>query len=333
MSEAATPQDGAMTRDQAIEALTERPEPAPAPKAPKAAAEAVEEEDPEGETSTPEEAEDGDETPAEDEEAEAEDEAVAPAEPPKYWSQDAKAKFAELPPELQAVVLEQEGPREEAAAKAKAEAAQATQAAQAEIAKVQQLAEVLGERVGQWVETFKSRWGTQTPDWSAYAQENGVEAMVLLKTQFEAEQHQLAEAVQTKTIAENQAHEVFVKAEFTKLAEIAPDLADPVKGAEKRKAVVAYLVKSGIPADALPKISASEMLLAQKAMLWDQAQAKPLAAPKPKIPQPAAKAPVRPAAAAPQVNTATREANQIRNRLAQTRDRDDAAALIMKLGL
>lgn len=286
-----TPDNGALTVDAAIASLLPaEPVEQEAPAAPVEAAQ--EPTEPEGETSAPEEAEAEPVEPAEGEEAEAEPEPVVAAEPPKYWSQDAKAKFAELPPELQAVVLAQEGPREEAAAKAKAEAAAKVAEAQAEVGKVTQLAEQLADFLPQAVETFKSRWGTD-PDWVAYAHEHGAEAMTIAKAQHEAELSQLSRLAAAKQEAETQAHQAFLKVEFAKLAEIAPDLA---QDATKRQAVVSYLVQAGVPQDALPQISAVEMTIAHKAKLWDEAQAKLKAAPKP-APVPAAKpAPVRPAA-------------------------------------
>lgn len=320
MSEqSASPESGALSVEQAVAALT--PAEPVEQQAPEAQA-APEPEETEGETSSPEEPATEAENPGDEEqETEAEPEAVAPVEPPKYWSQDAKAKFAELPPELQAVVLEQEGPREAATAKAKAEAAEISKQAQAEVGKVQQLAEALAERLPQWVQSFQDRWGTQTPDWLAYAQEHGAEAMTLAKTQFEVERQQLTEAAQAKELAAGQAYDAYVKAEVAKLKEVAPELATPEKG----QAISAYLAKAGVPPEALRNISATEMVLAHKAMLWDEAQAKLSTAPKPKPAAPAPKAPVRPAAAVPAANPARTAIN----RFAQTRSVDDAVALLM----
>jgi hypothetical protein len=324
MSEAASPESGPLSVEQAIASLTpaepvEREEAAPV--------EAGATEEPQGETSAPEEPDAAPEQPAEEDEAKAEPEAVAPVDPPRYWSQDAKAKFAELPPELQAVVLQQEGPREEATAKAKAEAAAKIQAADAEMGKVAQLAQSLAEFLPQAIQTFTSRWGTN-PDWVAYAQEHGVEAMTLAKTQHEAELSLLQQASVAKQQAEVQAHTAFVKAEAQKLAELAPELVDPEKGQERRTEIAKYLIDQGIPADAIKSISAVEMNLARKARLYDLAQAAVQAAPRPKPTAPVAKAPVRPAAAVPQTSQ-QRTASQVANRFAQTRSVDDAVALLL----
>jgi segregation and condensation protein A len=129
MSESATPETGALSVDQAIASLLPAAEPVEQEQASEAPLEAAETTEPEGETKTPEDAEAGAETPTEGEEAEAAAEPVEALEPPRYWSTEAKARFAELTPDLQAVVLSQEGPREEATAKAKAEAAKQAEAA------------------------------------------------------------------------------------------------------------------------------------------------------------------------------------------------------------
>lgn len=335
MTESATPESGALSVEQAIAALA----PEPVEQAAEAPVEAAEEpeENTEGETSAPEEAEDGAETPAEDAEAEAEPEAVAPAEPPKYWSQDAKAKFAELPPELQAVVLQQEGPREEAAAKVKAEAAEKSQRAEAEMAKVAQLAELIAPRVEQWTKTFQSRWGDTEPDWQAtlehlistQGEAVAPAELMRLQTAYQAERKQLAEAHQAAAAAQHEAREAQVKSEFAKLAEIAPELADPKEGPAKRTEVAQYLVTAGVSPEAVQNISATEMVLARKAMLWDQAQAQLKAAPKPKPAAPAVKsASVRPAAAVAQSPT-QRTAQSVQNAFNSKPSIDNAVALLL----
>lgn len=325
MSEAPVAESGPLSVDQAIAALTPEPVEQAAPEAPQEAAE--EPVEIEGEASAPEDTEAEAETPDDGEQAEAEPEAVAPAEPPKYWSQDAKAKFTELPPELQAVVLAQEGPREEAAAKAKAEAAQISQAAQAEVAKVQQLADHLNGFLPQAIETFRSKWG-DAPDWMAYATEYGAEAMIVAKVQHEQELALLQQTAQAAQAAEAQAREATVKAEFQRLAEIAPELADPVEGPKRRAEITTFLQSEGLAADDIRNITAVEMALANDAMQWRKAQAALKARPATKPASVAApRSPVRPAAAAPA--PAQRTATQVANRFAQTRSVDDAVALLL----
>jgi len=260
--------------------------------------------------------------------------AVAPAEAPKYWSQEAKARFAQLPPELQAVVLQQEGPREAATAKAKADAQQVREKADKDIADAQKLATGLTEFLPQAIETFRSRWGDKEPDWVAYAQEHGADRMSVAKARFEQQRDLLTRTAQAAQEAGAVAHRAFLEQESVKLAELAPDLADPKEGPARRRAVGQYLVDSGIPQDALANISAAELTLAHKAMLWDQAQAKAKTpTPKPALGKPAAKpALTRGGAAAGPVDPKARQAQKAKNRFAQTRSIADAAAYLDSIG-
>lgn len=326
---APTPETGALSFEQAVSMLDVAPEAPPeqeqdAPQsAPEASAEAVE--ITEGETSTPEEAEAGAETPDEAGEAEGEEAPVVAAEPPKYWSQEAKAKFAELPPELQAVVLQQEGPREEAAAKAKQEAAEVRQKAEQKLAQVSRFADALTARIPQWQAAFRSKWG-ESPDWVAHAQAVGSEQATLDKLQFEQERELLAEAEKAQTIAQQQAHQAYIKGEEAKLQ--GTELSEPAK----RREVAQYLLENGkdeVTPDRLGQISAFELQLAHKAMLWDRAQAALKQAPKQQQKVPA-RTPVKPAAAQP--SSQQRTAAQVANRFAQTRSIDDAVALLLSQG-
>lgn len=327
-----TSETGAMTLDQAIESLTPQEQPAEAEAPEEATAEA--EQEPQGEASSPEETAEEAENPEAGEETEAEDaEPVVALEPPKYWSQEAKARFADLPPELQEVVLAQEGPREEAAAKAKQEAAEVRQKAEQELQGVGKLAELLSAEIPKWQQAFQSKWGSD-PDWVAHAQQVGVEQATLDKLAYDQDLKQLQDAQNAQRIAEQKAFATYVQTEFAKLAEIEPELApdpkDPAKGADRRAEVVKYLTGQGISNEQINAISAAEMSIARKAMLWDQAKAN-LKAPKPKPAAPPAKSAARPAAV-PAQSPQQRSAKQIANRFAQTRSIDDAVALLLSQG-
>jgi len=331
MSEAATPETGALSFDQAVASLLpQQAEPEETNNAPEAPAEVAEEPEPQGGDQPPEEADAEPAEPAEDEETETEEAAVEPLEPPKYWSKDAKDRFADLPPELQAVVLEQEGPREAAAAKAKAEAAEETKAARAQLQGVQTLAEQLDAFLPEAIETFQRRWGD--PDWEATIEQYGAEQAAKLKARYEREQSQLQQLTQANQAAQQKAHHAYVLEQFQALAtldpELAPDVKDPTQGAEKRQEVTKYLVAAGVDPQAIGNISAVEMTLARKAMLWDDAQAKLKAAPpKPKNPAPRA-APVRPGAAQAQ-SPAQRTVASAQGRFHAKPSIDNAVALLL----
>lgn len=327
MSEAALPVSEALSVDEAIASLVQ-PEQDTAPEAPVEAAE--EPEDTEGETSSPEEAAEGAENPEDGEEAQEAEPTVESLEPPAYWSKDAKERFADLPPELQAVVLEQEGPREAAAAKAKAEAAEIRQRAEADLGKVNELAVALSQRLPEWQQAFAAKWGDKAPDWVAVAREHGAEAASIAKMEYEADQQRLAEAQRETAKAQTIAHEQFVRTEAARLAEIAPDLADPEKGAERRTQVAEFLLKQGIPQDALRQISAVEMAIARDAMRYRELQAASQAKPKPKPSAPAPKATVRPSAAPAQ--SSNNPSAQAAQRFGKSRSVEDAIAFLASRG-
>lgn len=330
MSDVEAPVSGGLSIEEAVAVLNRDEPDAPAPEAQEA-----EEPQSEGAASAPEEAEDGAEPPAEDNETDAEPEAVAPAEPPKYWSKDAKERFAQLPPELQAVVLEQEGPREEATAKAKAEAAEEVKAVRAERQQSQVLAEQLGTLLPDVLETFQQRWGE--PDWEATIQQYGAEQAAILKARFDKEQAQVQQLAQKTQTAKAQAHQAYVLEQFQVLAtldkELAPDVKDPRKGSEKRQEVTKYLVDAGVDPENVTRISAVELTMARKAMLWDQAQAKaakptPTPRPTPQQTRPLARGGASAGPADPQlkaIQTAKRS-------FAQTRSIEAAVALLNAQG-
>ena len=331
MSETTT--EGPLSVDQAIANLAGPPPEVETPEV--EPVEAEPEDAPETEdATTSEDADSEDDSPGDEgEEAEAEEEAVAPVPAPTWWKADAKAKFAELPSELQAVVLEQESVREKVVAEVKAQAAETVKAAQKELAGVQTLADQLNDFLPQAIETFRGRWG-EAPDWAEVVRLQGAEEAFILKAQWEQEQSQIVQLRQATAQAEAQARQVFLQNEFKTLAEIAPDLTDPATGAEKRTAITVYLGEAGIDYEAINNISAREMVIAHKAMLWDQAQAKSKTlASKPQTAKPsqAAKSPVRPGAATAQA-TPQRAAQTQRNRYAQTRSVDDAIALLLAKG-
>lgn len=258
--------------------------------------------------------------------------AVERLEPPKYWSKDAKARFAELDPDLQAVVLSQEGPREAAAAKAKADAAQVKQAAETEMAGVHALAQQLHGWLPQAMQALHARWGAN-PDWVAYAERHGAEAMSIAKARHEAERGQLARVAQAAAAAEARSHQAYVAGEFQKLKGLDPELCDPKRGDELRAEVSRYLQGRNVHPRALLKISAIEMSIARKAMLWDQAQAKAAnPRPAPRADVPVTRPLARGGAAAGPVDPKARRAQAAKTRFAKSRSIEDAVALLNAQG-
>jgi len=317
MTEAAdAPQGGALSLDEAVALLDRRD-------ADLSDGAADDETEFEGAASAPEEAGEWAEDPRDGEdETEAEElgEVDRPS-PPKYWSKDAKARFAELDPDLQAVVLSQEGPREAAAARAKAEADGA-----------RRLAADLADLLPEAAQRFHAQWGGE-PDWAAIAQAHGVEAMAGARAQYEGEKTRLAHAAQLSQVAQRLNHHAYVAAEFERLKSLDPELAHPETGSERRTEVTRYLHDKGLDADSLFQISALEMSLARKAMLWDQAQAKAARSNfTPRPDRPATRALARGGASAGPVDPKARRAVQAANRFAKSRSIEDAVALLNAQG-
>lgn len=301
----------------------------PADEAPNAAAVEAEEIPSEETAEEPEATED--ETLEAEEEVE-DVEAAEPVEPPTYWSKDAKAKFAELPPELQAVVLEQEGPREAAAAKAKAEAQQVREAAQKDIDSVKLISDQLNEFLPQVVQLFNERWGV--PDFAAVAQEYGADQAYILEKQYQQEQANIQRLAASQAQATQQAREAYIRDEAAKLHTIAPDLmpdpSDMSKGQDKRGEVFKFLMENEYTPETIADASARDYTIARDAMLWRQAQAKGQAVPKKPINAPA-KSGLKPSAV-PQASSPQRTAMATKNRFTQTRSVEDAIAVLMSRG-
>jgi len=321
------PQGGALSLDEAVAILDQRDD--------ERDGRDEGDEELEGAASVPDEAEDRAEDPSEDEDEEAEaDDAgeVDRLEPPKYWSKDAKARFAQLDPDLQAVVLSQEGPREAAAARVKAEAEQVRAAALQEAAQSRQIVAELAEAVPAAVESFALRWGGE-PDWGAIAEEHGVEAMGEARAHYEAERAELQHAAQAAAVAERASHEAYVAAEFERLKTLDPELADPETGGRLRTEVAHYLQGEGFDPQNLLAISALEISVARKAMLWDRAQAKARASNSTPRPDRQATRPLaRGAASTGPADPQARRAAQAKSRFAKSRSIEDAVALLNAQG-
>lgn len=247
---------------------------------------------------------------AETEEPEVVVEPLAAIDPPHFWDGDAKKRFAELPRDLQELVLSKEVERTKAANKAVEAAATSRKAADAEASKLTSIKGDLDKLIPQAKATFQSRWGTGEIDWAKVTEEHGLEQAFILKNQYEQESKQLQqletakdavekhEAEKAKTAQEEQLKQFKVDRD-EQFKTVIPDFADPKLGQQRQLEVVQYLAKSGIAPDiTINQASAAELSIAYKAMLYDRAQAKAAALAKaPKEPVALSRTPVRPVAA------------------------------------
>lgn len=248
------------------------------------------------------------------EELETDDE---PRTGPQWWPREAKARFSELPADLQAVVLEQEEKREAVTARAKQEAFEARRRASVRQAEAEQLTEALSEVVPQAVQAFQSQWADV--DWDHIAETYGPEQAAALQAQAAAEQQQLERLAAMQAEAAQRAHLAYLAAEEEKLA--GTELADQGRRGE----VARYLLEGGAAPEQLSGISAFELTIAHKAMLWDRAQAGLKAS---KAAPAAVRPVVRPAAGTTNVSSNARRAQAAKTRFAQSRSIEDAIALL-----
>lgn len=250
-----------------------------------------------------------------------------PVPPPQWWDAEAKARFSELPPEVQATVLEQENKREAITAKVKQEAAEARKQAEAQIQGFNALAERITEALPLAEKAFQSKWEGATPQFWSELSAQDPQAAFQLRMQFDAEMAEL----QSVRAAEQQAQAVAHQAHLQQLAQDlqtkAPEL---LSNPESLRALEAYGNSNGIPQTVIMTATADELLILNKARLWDESQAKAKSAAE--APRTVPKTPpvkvVAPVAASSQGNAHQREIQRLENRLAQTKSLDDAVALM-----
>ncbi len=191
-------------------------------------------------------------------EEETEEEEATSIRPPESWDEAAQARFRDLPADIQALIAEREGERERATGQAMQEAAEAMQ-----------MAEALDHLLPQAAQTFAGKW--DQVDWAAWAQADP-QAAFHGRMQFEAEQAELHQLVAAQAQAQAVSHRHFVAGEAARLKAIAPELADPKAGPQRRQAVASFLVDLGATDDQLANLTAEEASLAYDALQWRQAR-------------------------------------------------------------
>jgi hypothetical protein len=259
---------------------------------------------------------------------EAPEEARAPAvEPPHYWPADKKARFAELPADLQELVAEQERGRVAAVNRAQQEAVEAGKAA------VRQVEDLSGRlaSVAEQAQTHHARvvpelgmtW--EQVDWPAWFEQDPQTAATF-RAKYDVEREQLQRVQAAKREADALTLKAHRERENALLA-AHPDFADEAERPKRIEATLRHLVEQrGIPQDRIPYLTAEEISIAHDAMRWREAQAKAQALKSaPKQPAPAAKPPVKPAAAQA-LPSAQRTVIDLEAKAARTGDLDDVLA-------
>lgn len=262
-----------------------------------------------------------------EEEAEPESDPETPAiAAPKSWDAEERARFATLPKDVQSLIVNRETERDRAVSKAQQEASDQAKRTTQELAAIGEFKSKIAATLEQADQQFADVWSQV--DWEALAAEDPQAYSINKERHAKAitAREQLRAAKASTEAAEFQS---YIAAEKTKLPTVAPDLADPVKGAERLGKVGDFLLGIGYAASDLQRVSANDLAVAYDAYRWRQAQAGLIAKPKPTLTAATpAKPALKPTASTQAASPQQRNVDQMRNRLSQTRDVDDAVAYL-----
>lgn len=259
------------------------------------------------------------ETPAEDAGgAEEAPEEVPAAEAPAYWSKEGKAAFAALTPEAQAVVLAEAEAAQRVTSKKLEETAAERKAAKAERERFSKVAETAQT-------VFAGRWDRWTPDVWATLMQQDLPKYTVMKAQFDADTAANQQLQAAREEAEKAEHADWLEEQRDVLAQVAPDLVDPVKGPENQRQLFDYLTKAGATQEGIERADAISLSIARKAMLYDAGVAK-LTQPKP---QPAPAKPALSPGAAQADNPQQRSQQRAVQQFHKTNSIDDAVNVLL----
>jgi hypothetical protein len=207
---------------------------------------------------------------------------LPPIDPPAFWSKEAKDKWSDVPRHVQEIILERERQRDHEVRRGQTDSAEDRKALQAEREAVQQERQLLQQRLNYFVpaaikqfqDDFKDikspddvlKMASEQPDRYAVFIARRDAIMTAQSAQQQLEAAQIEEA--------GKARDTHAKAEFAELVRKRPELKAP----EKQKAWVgeltAYAVSQGVTREALSaNDSHINLLILEKAMLFDRAKA------------------------------------------------------------
>lgn len=235
---------------------------------------------------------------------------------PHFWSAEEKAAFARLTPDVQQIVLAKDKAAQALVTKAQQERAEAVKAAEAARANVQAIDQVLDQARQRF-----DRW--KGYDWAKVASEDP-DRYVRDKAQYDTELQAAQQLYQAKQHAEAQQQRQFYAEQEAKLKEIAPELADPEKGVQKRQELAQWLIEQGADPDDLVNITAWQAKVAYDAMRMSQ-----VAKSAPQATKPPAPKPVRPAASPANANPLKKQLDAAQKELASTGSLDAAQRVMI----
>lgn len=211
---------------------------------------------------------------AETEDAKAEaDQAELPAiEPPRFWDAEAKARFSELPRDIQELLSQNEDRSVKATAKSLQEAAEARKVADSEASNLTALRAQLDKHIETAKSRFKSKW--EKVDWNATIDQYGADQALKFKNEFEADQAAISQAEKDAAVAEHTDLVNFTAREMAKLPELAPDLADPKTAPQRFEAIAKALRSANYTEKQIKWIDAFQVCAINDALKWREANAK-----------------------------------------------------------
>lgn len=261
----------------------------------------------------------GDETDPE----EADDPELPAIDPPKSWDAEHREKFAALPRDVQEYLLARETERDKGVSAQQQRAAEARQAAEREAQAVAALKPQIETLIGQAQKVFQQSWqGMDATAWAQLAQTDP-NRYVALKAQHDADVHAIQQLDAARKEAEAVEWQAFAQAQTARLPEIAPQIAADQKVMAE---VFDYIAKStpNLTPEDRKWIDADQMLIAWKAMQYDQAKA-----PQPK-PQGKKVITAKPSPAPAPLKQ--RQSAQVVDRFRKTGSINDAVALLNQRG-
>lgn len=227
-----------------------------------------------------------------------EDATLGPAiDPPQSWSAEAKARFRQLPPDLQAVVAERASEQDRTFARRMSDVAEQRKAAEAE----RQATATERAQYARSLETVRqmlTQAAPQSVDWDAMAREDPAGYIAAMHAEgqrqarlqaVEAEQQRLQHRHlrdQEAAIAQQ------LEQQHARLLEALPEWRDPARARADRAELRAYLIDAGYSDGEIAQAADHRaVLLARKAMAYDRLRAARPATEKRVVPPPAAQRP------------------------------------------
>jgi hypothetical protein len=207
-----------------------------------------------------------------DDDTQVEEEAddLPPIDAPVSWDAEAKAKFAELPRDVQEYVAKREGERERFVQQKSQEATRARQ--DAEQAAIQQLAQI-ENGYAQHFQQLAEQIAPQRPNpallqhdpMAFYAQQAAYEESVAQQRQLQQRSHEFAQQAQAR---EAQAEQAFNAEQRRIIVENFPEYADPTSGPKLRAELSSVAKDMGYTDELIAQARATDILAMRKAAEW-----------------------------------------------------------------